>query len=390
MVSPVLRVGAGFAATGLAFSLANLVLARYLSRDAYGLVSLVVGILVISTAVAPAGTDLVVLRGFTAPRGKLYARAASTGAVVALAVAGWAAVQYHLPSNLVAIIALTTFTGGLTVVSATWLQARQRFWSGLCMAQCANLLLLVSAVASAIRPTAGADLPLWILAGGYAVAAVVGWRYLAEAGDAPGAPYRWEQAASLIVVNAASLIFMQTERLIAPSLLGLADVATFGVAATLVGSPFRMLQTGVGYTLVPRLRATSDTSERRRLVVVEGRVAAVAVVGAAMLAWVASSLIVRWFLAGKYQLEPALVAATIWSGILRVISAFATSIVTALGSTRQLGLLGVIAWLSVAIGVAGGVIGARWGLSGLVFGVAAGWLFRCAVVSVLALPHLRQ
>jgi hypothetical protein len=62
MESPVLRVGAGFAVTGLAFSLANLVLARYLSRDAYGLVSLVVGILVISTAVAPAGTDLVVLR----------------------------------------------------------------------------------------------------------------------------------------------------------------------------------------------------------------------------------------------------------------------------------------------------------------------------------------
>jgi len=183
---------------------------------------------------------------------------------------------------------------------------------------------------------------------------------------------------------------MQTERLILPSVLSLADVATFGVASTLVGSPFRMLQTGVGYTMVPRLRATTSAGERRRLVAAEGRVAAVAVVAAAILAWLASSLIVRWFLAGKYQLEPALVAATLFGGILRVISAFATSIVTALGSTRRLGLLGVIAWLSVAIGVAGGIIGARWGLSGLVFGVAAGWLFRCAVVSALALPFLRH
>lgn len=387
--SPTIRVGAGFALTGLAFSLANLVLARFLSKEDYGLVSLVVGILGISTAVAPAGTDLVVIRGFTAPRASLYARVAASGAVIALAVAAWARVQYALSPALLTLLAVATLVGGLAVVSAAWLQARQRFWIALCLAQGANLVLLLSGAASGLFPAAGADLPLWIFAGGYAATALIGWRQLSEAEAAPDHPYRWEHAISLIVANAAGLVFMQMERLVAPSVLGLADVATYGVAATLIGSPFRMLQTGVGYTMVPRLRLAGDAAERRRLVVAEGRVAAAAMLAAAIAVWFLGPLIARWLLAGKYELAPALVVATLLAGFLRVVSAFVTSIVTALGRTRRLGLLGVIAWISVAIGAAGAVVGARWGLPGLVFGVAAGWVFRCVVVAGLALPYLR-
>lgn len=390
LTSPIIRAGAGFATMGLAFTLANLLLARFLAQRDYGLVSLIVGIVGISTPIAPVGTDLVVIRGFTASRGRLYARAATTGTVVAIAVAAWAAGQYHLPPNVLGLIAFATMAGGLTVVSAAWLQARQRFWSGLCLAQGANLVLLVSGAASGLFPAAGVNLPLWIFAGGYVATALIGWQYLAAAGDAPEPSYRWGYAISLIVANAASLVFTQIERLVTPSVLGLADVATFAVAATLVGSPFRMLQTGVGYTMVPRLRAATSTVERRRLVTAEGRVAAAAMVAAAIAVWFLSPLIVRWFLAGKYHLERALVAATILSGILRVLSAFVTSIVTALGGTRRISLLGMIAWLSVAVGTAGAVIGARWGLPGLVLGVTAGWLFRCAVVSALALPYLRR
>ena len=97
-----------------------------------------------------------------------------------------------------------------------------------------------------------------------------------------------------------------------------------------------------------------------------------------------------WLLAGKYQLAPALMLATLLAGFLRVVSAFVTSIVTALGGTRRLGVLGAIAWISVAAGAAGAVIGARWGLAGLVLGVAAGWAFRCVLVTSLALTYLRR
>ena len=44
------------------------------------------------------------------------------------------------------------------------------------------------------------------------------------------------------------------------------DLATFGVLAAIAGSLFRVLSMGVGYTLVPRLRAAGSVLERRRLV----------------------------------------------------------------------------------------------------------------------------
>jgi PST family polysaccharide transporter len=383
-------VGAGFAATGLAFSLANLLLARFLSPEDYGLVALIVGILGISTPVAPLGADLVVLRGFTAKRSSFYTRATATGAIVAAVVTGWAWAQYRLEPAMLLLIASATIVGGLAYLSAAALQARQRFWIALCLAQNANLALLASAAVSGLIHGGGAALPLWIVLAGYAAAAAVGWHQLATVNDEPKQPFPWAHAISLIVANAASLIFMQIERLVAPSTLGLANVAMFGVAATLVGSPFRILQASVGYTMVPRLRITRSVAERRRLIAAEGGVAASASVAAGALVWFVAPPVAHWFLNAKYHLEPALMAAVLLAGVLRVFSAFVTSIVTALGGTRRLGALGIIAWIAVALGTAGAIIGARWGLPGLVFGVAVGWFVRCVAVSALALPYLRD
>ena len=99
---------------------------------------------------------------------------------------------------------------------------------------------------------------------------------------------------------------MQMERLLTPRLLTLEDLATFAVAATLIGSPFRMLQMGAGYTLLPRLSTAATAEERRQLVRREA--AAIMIIGAAgaLVILFAAPWVARWLLAGKYQLSTAL------------------------------------------------------------------------------------
>src|SRR6185503_7320287 len=122
--------------------------------------------------------------------------------------------------------------------------------------------------------------------------------------------------------QATGLILIPLDRLIIPHYLPLHDLATFGVLAAVAGSLFRVLQMGVGYSLVPRLRATESVQERRRLVAREARVVAgVVVVGSAAIA-VVTPLVEHWFLQGKYHLTAALVIATIVSGVVKLFNAF--------------------------------------------------------------------
>jgi len=45
--------------------------------------------------------------------------------------------------------------------------------------------------------------------------------------------------------------------------------------------------------------------------------------------------------------------------------------------------------VSVAIALAGAWVGARWGLTGVIYGVALGWFLRAGVTLALVMRHLR-
>jgi hypothetical protein len=111
-----------------------------------------------------------------------------------------------------------------------------------------------------------------------------------------------------------------------------------------------------------------------------------AVIG--VLVWFLTPLVSRWLLGGKYELSDALIIAMLVSGVLKVVSVFPTSVVTALADRRRLGYLSMLAWVTVALGAVAGAVGARWGLTGLVYGVAGGWLLRSASAAFLAAPYL--
>ena len=62
---------------------------------------------------------------------------------------------------------------------------------------------------------------------------------------------------ALAGLAASGLLLVQLERLVLPHLLPLSDLALYGVLGAIAGSLFRVLQMGVGFSLLPRLRAAS-------------------------------------------------------------------------------------------------------------------------------------
>jgi hypothetical protein len=213
----------------------------------------------------------------------------------------------------------------------------------------------------------------------------VGWRILGRRrAEGSGEGHSLWEGLSLLGITAAALLLMQLERLLAPRLLSLEDLARFAVVATLVGSPFRMLQMGAGYTLLPRLRAASSPQARWKLVRHEAL--AVALIGGAggMILLSAAPWIADRLLAGKYELSTGLMVAALVSGVAKLADAIATTMVWALASPRQLAMLNWVSWVCAGIGVALGWLGARWGLLGLMYGVTAAWVCRGAVSGALA------
>jgi hypothetical protein len=106
--------------------------------------------------------------------------------------------------------------------------------------------------------------------------------------------------------------------------------------------------------------------------------------------WVATPFILDWVLPGRYHIGRPLLLAAIGVGTLKVLASLVAATVNALGTSADLARLSVIGWISIGVALLGAVVGARWGLTGVVYGVGRGWTFRAVVISLLAMPHLRS
>jgi hypothetical protein len=51
-------------------------------------------------------------------------------------------------------------------------------------------------------------------------------------------------------------------------------------------------------------------------------------------------------------------------------------------------VLNVLMWVTVGIAVAGALMGAQWGLVGLIYGTSVGWAIRTLVSALIAGRHL--
>ena len=391
--SPTLRSAFVHGVSGVGFAAANVILARVLSAAEYALFTLVVALVNLGGAIAPAGVDEIVKRHRLGIGSRLLWQVIGVATGTGLIFAGIAAVGYELSWPLVLLVLISTLAYGVMMVAGAQFQSELRFGISLSLLQSPNAVLLIAAAVVLLVREYDAWLPLLIATVGYVAAAAYGWgRLLAEQGrrshDRSG--FSWPEALWFAGVNAAGLLLIQLERLVIPHVLPLQDLATYGVLAAIVGSLFRVFQMGVGYSLTPRLRAAATVQARRQLLAHEAKLAGGIVLLGSGFLWVVTPLIERYLLAGKYHLSAWLIIATIVSGLAKLMSAFTKGTVTALANPREVHILTVLSWVSVGVAILAALAGGHWlGLAGVIYGVGLGWAIRAGAAYYLTMRHLR-
>lgn len=392
LYSPTLQSVLVYGASGLGFAGANLILARFLPTAEYGLFTLVIALANLGYSLAPAGVDGIVNRRLLDAGPRLLRRTVGASLLVGVIFVIIAEVGYHMSVPLLLVLFVSTIAGGAMAVAGAQFQSERRYGISLALTQSPNLALLVAAGAVIVSNDRKAWLPLMISALGFVLAAVYGWSVLfRERTTKPARQtwFPWSEALSFAGLNAAGLLLIQLDRLIIPQVLPVRDLATYGVLAAIAGSLFRVLQMGVGYTLVPRLRVAGSVPERRHLIAHEAKLVGAIVVAGSALIWFVTPLIERWFLQGKYHLSGSLLLAALVSGVAKIMNAFTKSTVTALATAGELSMVNLLGWVSVLLAVVAAVFGARWGLAGVIYGVGFGWLVRALTALYVTLRHLR-
>ena len=394
LASPSTRAGALFGLGGLGFAVGNILLARVLAVEEFAWVTITLAVAQLAFTIGPLGADTLVNRYSVNTERGLLVRVTWTSMVIA-AVAGLLAwLFYDPPVMLVMLMIVISAAASLNLVGSSFFRGRGRFTTALLLSQSHNFVIVIAAFACWVFATDKAILPLTIIASAYLLSAIVGWggafRLDVDPQAKPVSALPWGEGRTIVATGIAIIVLIQLDRLAIPKLLDIETLATFAVLAAVAGSPFRMLQMGVGYTLLPRLRKANDLEERRRIVKSESLVAAILSLIAVVAVGLVAQPFVDWFFAGRYVIDNPLLFAAIAAGLTKVVSSFADAAVTALGDSAELLRLSRLSWFGVATAIAGAVVGARYGLAGLVFGVTAGWVFQAAAATSLAVPHFRR
>jgi O-antigen/teichoic acid export membrane protein len=369
-----------------------LILARVLPTVEYGLFTLVIAMVNLGHALGTGGIDGVVTRRHLDAGPELLRRSSGAALLIAVGLTIGAEAAYHLTIPMLLVVFVSTATGGVMMVASARFQSEQRFGISLALMQSPNLVLIVAAIVVVVSKEIKAWLPLSIAAVGFVLAACIGWgMLLSESKFRPpsGTSFPWGEALSFAGLNAAGLLLVQLDRLVIPQVLTVHDLATYGVLAAIAGSLFRVLSMGVGYTLVPRLRDAPGVPQRRALVEHEAKLVGMLMAAGAAFIWFVTPLVETWFLAGKYHLTGSLVLATLVSGVAKIANSFTKSVVSALGTSAELSLVNLLGWGVVALAIPAAIIGARWGLAGVMYGVALGWILSATTALYFALRHLR-
>jgi len=364
----------GFGLSGAAFTLGMLLLARVLPVEAYGRFTLAVALFNIFGLLTPMGVDQLFLRGpMRAGRG-LLAFLILSGLVVGGVVGAVTGLLGGLHRVEAWLTALAIAGGGLVAATSTGLRAWEMPGASMLLAISASFILLLAGTLTVLLGIKHGATPLAIFAAGNIVFGAIGWsllRYRAKDGDVGHPARRWREAGSMLGLVALGTLSLQIERIVIPILLDLKDLALFGVLASVAIFPFRLLASGVGFTLAPRLIG-AEPARRQAIVLTEARpLLAVIIVATAGLA-VCGPLLATMVTGGLYAISPALVFAACVNGVGKVAMAFPRAMLTAAGSPADLVLLNGWGVVGLALTVSGALAGAAYGITGLLWGATLG------------------
>lgn len=386
LLSSAIKVATVFTMGGAASAIASLLLARHLSTNAFGEFSLVLAIATFSLALGPLSLDEMVLRGRPGPHTSLLRGSTVTGVIGGSLIVALTWIFYSIDYSFLPLLAITVAAGSVARVGASVYQSERRYRWSLWLVQSQNLTLILATVAAGIIGSTATTI-FSVYALHWAIAAIVAWVFLRSYSNFPvRTPWQapWSERAPLFGHMLTLQLFASLDRFMIPKLLGIESLATFSVLMVLVMSPFKMFELAVSYTLIPGLRNVSSSSARKSLLFHEARTA----IAVTILAILSGFLLAPWVkdlvLSDKYEMGTLLIAAAVFAGAVKVAAIFLSSIVTALGDQRQLGLLNRGSWVSLGVAILGAWLGSNWGLPGLVVGFAVGSLVRIMVAATLA------
>ena len=122
----------------------------------------------------------------------------------------------------------------------------------------------------------------------------------------------------------------------------------------------------------------------------EGALVAAPLAAGSAAIWLLAPPLAHWLLAGRYDLDEALIAVMLVSGWLKILNGFLTALIVSCGEERRLGLLSAICWGSLGVSIAGAFVATPWGLVGVLYGITMGWLVRCVLAGWLAVACLKE
>jgi O-antigen/teichoic acid export membrane protein len=389
-----MRGAISFATGGAGFAVANLVLAAALPTTAFAIVTLVLAFNQFGSTCGPLGLDVVVIRHKLAPDLRLASCVAVASGIVGILLGAVVAVFYRLPLTESVLLSLSIVGSGTTRVAAALFQADGRTGPALNLTQLSNYLLLLVAGVALGAGFRSATFVIVVVVAGYLLSALFGWRSASRVSDGNrptiDVPVALREGMAVVGIGLAVQLLWQFERMVIPVLGSLEDLATYAVLAAIVASPFRMLQFGVMFTLLPSLRSATDAASAKTILRREvGTAVAVALVSIVVIALVAP-FILHHLLGGKYVIGRDLILAAVLVGLLRVWAGFSTTVVSALGSVQRIAQISGLGWLSLGVALAGAWLGSRYGLLGVILGTGAGWGVLVTAGTYLAVRSFRS
>jgi O-antigen/teichoic acid export membrane protein len=389
-----IRAALIFAAGGFGFAAGNVVLAMVLPADDFGTISLLLALNQFGLTLGCFGMDVVVNRH----RPLIDARFARNLLIPALLTSALMALAtyfyYHL-ARTIAVLAFLMIAGStVNKVVAGLFQGERRFLSATVLLQIHNYTLLLAAGLVVLLSKASAAMVAALVAVSYLSTALIGWWYarttMTEGRSRIDIRVLLSEGFSVVGLTLAVQFLFQFERLAIPKVGSMAMLATYAVLTAVAGSPYRMIQLGNSFTLLPRVRAAPDAPSARKVVSHEFVTATlVTALSTAAIATI-GPLAFHYILHDRYQIGWSLLSVAIAMGVVRVWEGFSTTVVSALGTPRRLAQLSAISWVSLAVALAGVVIGSRYGLPGILYGTLAAWVVLSGGGTWLALVSFRE
>ncbi len=381
------------AAGGVGFALANILLARVLAPREFGTLSLMLALIQIAVSFGPMGLDLAINRHRLDASAALVSWTLGTSTVVAVALAVAAAQIYGMPTALSACLAVAAAGASMNSIGGALLRAREQFTLSLLLFQVHNYVLFAAAGLALWLDSESTLGPAVLIAGAYVATASFGL-YAGSRRTQAVTPYPplgilLKESLAGFGIGLAVQLLWQLERIVIPRTMSLDDLATFAAAATIAAAPFRMLQMGTQFTLVPTLRNCADRRSAVRVLRTEGLALCVAAAAATIAVLVLTPVVLTYVLQGRYQVSDTLIAAFVATGLVKVVHGFAVAVVQALGTVRTLARLHAASWAGVAVGIVLAYAGSKYGITGVVVGTGAGWLITATAASAYGIASLR-